>query len=83
MAIEKTNCTILPLIWYHGFNGTGECHYTTQNFSEALSPAFVEEGNVLWLRMDNFFFVNIFNIEQITIGNLVNIQHGRNQLGVN
>lgn len=81
MTIDKKNCTTLPLNWYHGFNGTGECHYTTQNFSEAFSPAFIEEGNVR-LQME-FFFVNIFNIEQITIGNLVNIQHGRNQLGVN
>lgn len=35
------NCTHLPLAWYAGFDGQGQCYLTTQNFSNALSPAFI------------------------------------------
>lgn len=43
---ERTidNCTVLPFIWYSGFNQSGECRLTTQNFSQAYSPAFFEDG---------------------------------------
>ncbi|KAJ6637135.1 Nicastrin [Pseudolycoriella hygida] len=44
VPIEEQNCTVLPMFWFPGFNGTGSCHYTTQNFSQAYSPAFVEEN---------------------------------------
>lgn len=37
---SETNCTQLPLAWYAGINGTGECLRTTQNLSNAYSPAF-------------------------------------------
>ncbi|XP_055301912.1 nicastrin [Sitodiplosis mosellana] len=37
---NKGNCTVLPLAWFAGFNGKGECLYTTQNLSNAYSPAF-------------------------------------------
>lgn len=40
----KDNCTVLPLSWYNGWNGDGECRYTTQNMSTALSPAFIIDG---------------------------------------
>lgn len=84
MPIEEKNCTTLPFSWFHGFNGTGQCQYTTQNFSSAYSPAFIEESNVLLsIRMltKNFDFISY--VEQTTTGNLGNIQHGRNRLGVN
>lgn len=34
------NCTTLPLNWFAGIDGTGECMLTTQNLSSAYSPAF-------------------------------------------
>lgn len=43
---SKEDCNYLPYYWYGGFNGTGECHYTTQNFSSAISPAFTDIGNI-------------------------------------
>ncbi|XP_052866239.1 nicastrin [Anopheles cruzii] len=33
----------LPYQWMAGYSGTGECHYSTQNTSLALSPAFLNE----------------------------------------
>ncbi|XP_034112979.1 nicastrin [Drosophila albomicans] len=39
--VLKENCTQLPLFYYSGFNGTGECRLTTQNYTHALSPAFL------------------------------------------
>ncbi|BFF93022.1 nicastrin [Drosophila madeirensis] len=39
--IPKDNCTVLPLHYFAGFNGAGECRLTTQNYSSALSPAFL------------------------------------------
>lgn len=41
---EKSNCSMLPLFWFSGVHGTGECRLTTQNFSQAYSPAFFEDG---------------------------------------
>lgn len=41
----KENCSHLPFAWYMGYNGTGECRYTTQNFSTAQSPAFLIDGS--------------------------------------
>lgn len=38
------NCTVLPFNWFSGFNQSGECRLTTQNFSQAYSPAFFEDG---------------------------------------
>lgn len=37
----KNNCNTLPLSWFSGFNNTGLCLLTTQNYSSALSPAFL------------------------------------------
>lgn len=42
--VAEQNCTQLPLYWYPGYNGTGQCHYTTQNLSQAYSPAFIEDS---------------------------------------
>lgn len=42
---QKDNCTPLPLFWLPGSSLNGECRYTTQNFSLALSPAFEESEN--------------------------------------
>ncbi|XP_017848718.1 nicastrin isoform X2 [Drosophila busckii] len=41
IAIE--NCTQLPLYYFAGVNGSGECRLTTQNYTTALSPAFIIE----------------------------------------
>ncbi|XP_001990868.2 nicastrin isoform X2 [Drosophila grimshawi] len=40
-AVSKENCTQLPLFFFAGLNGTGECRLTTQNYTHALSPAFL------------------------------------------
>lgn len=37
----QEQCGTLPLMWYSGVNGTGECHRSTQNVSDAQSPAFI------------------------------------------
>lgn len=42
---EKSNCSPLPYFWLPGSSKAGECRYTTQNFSLALSPAFEESEN--------------------------------------
>lgn len=44
VSVNETNCTILPLSWYAGFDGNGECRRTTQNISDAYSPAFTIEN---------------------------------------
>lgn len=44
LPLEENNCTVLPLSWYAGFDGTGECRRTTQNISDAYSPAFTIEN---------------------------------------
>lgn len=38
------NCTQLPLAWYAGFDGKGQCYLTTQNLSSAYSPAFIVDN---------------------------------------
>lgn len=43
--VSKENCTYLPRYWFAGYNKQGECGLTTQNYSLALSPAFIIEGN--------------------------------------
>lgn len=40
----KENCTTLPYYWIPGSTMSGECRVTTQNFSLALSPAFIDDG---------------------------------------
>ncbi|XP_017856051.1 PREDICTED: nicastrin [Drosophila arizonae] len=42
-SVPKENCTQLPLFYFAGLNGTGECRRTTQNYTHALSPAFLIE----------------------------------------
>ncbi|XP_017058598.1 nicastrin isoform X2 [Drosophila ficusphila] len=42
--IPRENCTVLPLHFFAGFNNIGECRLTTQNYSHALSPAFLIDG---------------------------------------
>lgn len=39
--ISKDNCNEMPLSWFAGINGTGQCFFTTQNLSNAFSPAFI------------------------------------------
>ncbi|XP_065372317.1 nicastrin isoform X1 [Calliphora vicina] len=41
--VAKENCTNLPRYWFAGYNKQGECGVTTQNYSLALSPAFIIE----------------------------------------
>lgn len=41
--VSKENCTHLPLHWFAGYDGKGECRMTTQNYSVAMSPAFLIE----------------------------------------
>lgn len=42
--VAEENCTSLPYSWFPGSTMTGECRLTTQNYSTALSPAFIEDG---------------------------------------
>lgn len=42
--VKKENCTFLPLYWIPGSQLSGECRRMTQNYSFALSPAFLEDG---------------------------------------
>lgn len=37
----KESCLELPFMWFSGVHGMGECHRTTQNVSDAYSPAFI------------------------------------------
>lgn len=55
--LVEGNCTQLPLIWYAGLNGTGECRHTTQNFSQASSPAFLIPGKCVWHLIVALYFV--------------------------
>ncbi|KAL9893265.1 nicastrin [Glossina fuscipes fuscipes] len=41
--ISESKCNYLPRHWFAGFDGKGECRFTTQNYSLALSPAFIIE----------------------------------------
>lgn len=40
----KAECQALhpPYNWYGGYSGQGECRWTTQNYTKALSPAFLD-----------------------------------------
>lgn len=40
LSLDEHNCSSLPLSWYAGYSGNGECYLTRQNFTEAYSPAF-------------------------------------------
>lgn len=40
----EEKCGPLPLQWIAGQKGAGECRLTTQNYSHALSPAFLIDG---------------------------------------
>lgn len=42
---SKAECQALhlPYNWYAGYSGQGQCHWTTQNFTQALSPAFLDD----------------------------------------
>lgn len=42
--VVENKCAPLPLAWFAGINGTGECLQTTQNLSDAYSPAFTDEN---------------------------------------
>lgn len=44
VSVNENDCMVLPLSWYAGFDGTGECRRTTQNISDAYSPAFTIEN---------------------------------------
>lgn len=44
VSVDEKNCSVLPLFWYSGFDGHGECRKTTQNISDAYSPAFIIEN---------------------------------------
>lgn len=39
----QEQCNALPLMWFSGVSGQGECHRSTQNVSDAQSPAFLIE----------------------------------------
>lgn len=39
--VTKDKCNELPLAWFAGINGNGQCMFTTQNLSNAYSPAFI------------------------------------------
>lgn len=43
---SKADCQALhlPYNWYAGYSGLGECRLTTQNFSQAMSPAFLNDS---------------------------------------
>ncbi|XP_017141316.1 nicastrin isoform X2 [Drosophila miranda] len=76
--IPKDNCTILPLHYFAGFNGVGECRLTTQNYSSALSPAFLiddydwRSGNYstwtesTWSLFSARIFLRPSNVHQVT-----------------
>lgn len=46
---NEEECYYLPLRWYNGVNGSGECKITTHNVTRAISPAFLIDGKVLCL----------------------------------
>lgn len=41
---DRSNCTQLPFSWFAGFDGKGQCLRTTQNLTNAFSPAFLIEN---------------------------------------
>lgn len=44
VQLPKDSCSLLPLMWFLGVSGTGECYRSTQNVSDAYSPAFIIEN---------------------------------------
>lgn len=40
----REDCSVLPLHWIPGNDLSGECRRTTQNYSMALSPAFIDDS---------------------------------------
>ncbi|KAH8417088.1 hypothetical protein KR222_002958, partial [Zaprionus bogoriensis] len=42
--VSKENCSPLPLYYFAGVNGSGECRLTTHSYTHALSPAFTIKG---------------------------------------
>ncbi|XP_017031604.1 nicastrin isoform X2 [Drosophila kikkawai] len=76
--IPKENCTKLPLHYFAGYNNVGECRLTTQNYSYALSPAFLIDGydwssgqystwtESTWSQFSARIFLRPSNVHQIT-----------------
>ncbi|KAH8288623.1 hypothetical protein KR054_006753 [Drosophila jambulina] len=76
--ISKENCTKLPLHYFAGYNNVGECRLTTQNYSYALSPAFLIDGynwssgqystwtESTWSQFSARIFLRPSNVHQIT-----------------
>ena len=83
--VKEEDCIHLPRYWFAGYKNQGECGVTTQNYSLALSPAFIIEGNRLVFASTCyilFYLLFVLSPLQITIGHLVNIPHGPNLPGV-
>ncbi|XP_070072379.1 nicastrin isoform X3 [Drosophila takahashii] len=76
--IPQENCTELPLHYFAGFNNIGECRLTTQNYSHALSPAFITDGydwssgqystwtESTWSQFSARIFLRPSNVHQVT-----------------
>ncbi|XP_016960967.1 nicastrin [Drosophila biarmipes] len=76
--IPQENCTDLPLHYFAGFNNIGECRLTTQNYSHALSPAFLIDGydwssgnystwtESTWSQFSARIFLRPSNVHQVT-----------------
>ncbi|XP_033163062.1 nicastrin isoform X1 [Drosophila mauritiana] len=76
--IHRDNCTDLPLHYFAGFNNIGECRLTTQNYSHALSPAFLIDGydwssgmystwtESTWSQFSARIFLRPSNVHQVT-----------------
>ncbi|XP_037716138.1 nicastrin isoform X2 [Drosophila subpulchrella] len=76
--IPQDNCTDLPLHYFAGFNNIGECRLTTQNYSHALSPAFLIDGydwssgkystwtESTWSQFSARIFLRPSNVHQVT-----------------
>ncbi|KAH8243041.1 hypothetical protein KR032_003870 [Drosophila birchii] len=76
--VHKDNCTELPLHYFAGYNNVGECRLTTQNYSYALSPAFLINGynwtsgqystwtESTWSQFSARIFLRPSNVHQIT-----------------
>ncbi|XP_068157377.1 nicastrin isoform X1 [Drosophila tropicalis] len=76
--VTKVNCTILPLQYFSGFNGSGECRLSTQNYSSALSPAFLINNydwssgkystwtESTWTQFSARIFLRPSNVHQVT-----------------
>lgn len=43
VEVTQDKCITLPLMWFSGITNDGECHLSTQNVSDASSPAFLIE----------------------------------------